>query len=114
MLVIGSDQFQQLGNHVFDEFVARAISQAQDDWPEVVAAMGKERVASAVKVSIDMARKLGFETEFDVGRFVLLAFALRSLGFLREQWAVTVLEATLPPREKMNRLFESALASMPD
>lgn len=114
MLIIRSEQFQLLGSYAFGQYVERMIGEARSDWPEVFEAMGEERAVTAVKASIDTALKQGFETEFDVGRFVLLAFAFRSFGFLREPWAIAALDPELPPRERMNRLFASALTVMPE
>jgi hypothetical protein len=113
MLKIKATQYEQLGDHAFQMFVARTAATMRDHWPDTFSALGEQRSVVAVKASIEAALRLGFETEYDAGRFVLLAFAFKSLGFANEAWATAHISAELPARERMNKLFEAALVRLP-
>jgi hypothetical protein len=107
-------QFHQLGQVSFEMFIQRMVNEARRDWPEEFNIMGEERATRAIRMSVDLAQRHGFETEFDIARLVLLVFAYRSMQFLNEPWAVEHLQGEGPARERMNRLFDTALAALPD
>ena len=68
----------------------------------------------AVEEAVDDARALGFRTELDVSRFVHLVFAFRARRFYEQAWAAEIMQAPaeLPPRIRMNRLFDAGCAEL--
>lgn len=92
----------------------RLVQQVRLDWPEEVAVMGHERAERAVRLAVNTALRHGLDTEFDIARLVLLVFAHRSMQFLAEPWAVEHLQGEGPPRERMNHLFDAAMATLPN
>lgn len=115
MLYINSSQnavFCNSSRHKFDESVLYSVL---DVWPLACERVGVDRIKSVVKTVVDTALACGFETEYDVVRFVHLAFSFESLNFTDEQWAVPVmLNDELPPRVRMNQLFSAALEYLKD
>jgi hypothetical protein len=112
MLSIEREQFQKLGQDPQARFVLELAQRLTRFWPEEAEAFGPERTLDVTRQAVQRAQALGFQTELDVARFAHLVFALHSLHFAEQDWARPHLQGPLPPRERMNRLFDAAVSHM--
>src|SRR3954471_10202476 len=80
-------------------FVKRLTAEVSSSWPQESALMGPDRLPVAVGMMVERGLAYGFRIEYDVARFVTLAFAFRSAKFDLQPWAGPILaEETVPPR----------------
>lgn len=113
MLKLTSSQYRAFAQGALTRYIDRLSERLPDQWPEESERLGAERVRSAAETAVKQAMELGFVTEADVGRFVHLAFAFRSMRFHEQPWAEAVMRNEgLQPRVRMNRLFEAGLAAL--
>lgn len=113
MLRINSSQMASFGERAWRQFVDGMLAHAQVHWPGTCESLGEERARGAVEATARAARDFGFETEYDVGRFIHLAFAFETMHFTSQEWALPVMsDPDLPPRVRMNQLFTAAVAHL--
>jgi hypothetical protein len=112
MLSFGRQQFLALGQGPQQRFVTELAARLTRFWPEEAAAFGPARTLEVTQQAVQRALALGFESELDVARFAHLVFALHSLHFMDQDWARPYLQGPQPPRVRMNRLFDAAIARL--
>jgi len=95
--------------HVVNLFTARVVAHVKAVWPAECGELGDAVVAETVRSAVQRAAALGLSSEFDVARFVDLAFILAQ-DFETNPlagWTKTILlDRKLAPAEKMDRLYQ--------
>lgn len=113
MLTISPTQRQLMGEQAQTRFAAELVGRVAELWPSDWHMMGAEAGQKAVLQGITLADEGGFRSELDVARFVHLSFALRSLQFGQQPWAAEIMaDPDLPPRIRMNRLFNAGMTRL--
>src|SRR5947209_4047741 len=107
MLRLRAQQLERLSHERKARFIKRLIGEMSSFWPEEIALIGPDHLPIAVAMLVERAFEYGFRIEYDVARFVTLAFAFRSTKFDSLPWASPILrEKDLPPRIRMNSLWD--------
>lgn len=109
MLTIRKAQMDALASEVVLDFEERALAhlcQASPEWRDAIEADQREQF---VRHGLRRARKYGFETEFDVLRYLL---AMQALGMQfdespEHEWAGALLVRRMPPGQKLDRLLDA-------
>jgi len=109
MLIIRDAQMQILAQVGRKQFIKRMIDRAQKIWPEEYERFGESTTCNMVDSAVERAFYYGLTTEYDVARYVDLAFAFESVEFDNADWASKILKNfSINPRRKMNMLWEKA------
>jgi len=111
MLTIHSSQMDRLSRAALEEWLLAHVLRF---FPRHCAALGREGVRGAVQRAVALARKLGFTGDYEIVNYVDLTFMF-GLEFHRRpgyEWAARILNLgpTVDPRERMERLYQEALA----
>lgn len=112
MLSFGRQQFLAMNQGPQQQFVTELAARLTLFWPEEAEGFGPARTLEVTQLAVQRAMALGFVSELDVARFAHLVFALHSLHFIDQDWARPYLQGPLPPRVRMNRLFDAAIARL--
>jgi hypothetical protein len=111
MLTIRQAQMQVFEREARSQFAARLVPHLRKFWCEPCAGLSDAQIQERAWRAVETAMALGFDLEFDVGRFVDLCFlfgedfpAGKAAG-----WAPAVLEdRSGSPTERMDRLWKRA------
>jgi hypothetical protein len=109
MLKLRKEHLDGFEAQVIGLFETRVIAHVKAVWPPECAELGDPAVAEIVKTAIKRAAALGLSFEFDIVRFVDLAFILAKdfetnplIG-----WARTIIsDRSLAPAAKVDRLYQ--------
>lgn len=113
MLTIRPEHIQVFCERSRARFVDLMVAEVRQHWPDLGEDFGTERTRVVVDAYVTAALNFGFDTEYDAGRFVHLAFAFRTLSFTTQSWAEDIMNhEDLPARIRMNRLYDAALSQM--
>lgn len=109
MLTIRKAQMDALASEVVLDFEDRALAHLSQASPEWSAAMDAEQREQFIRHGLRRARKYGFETEFDVMRYLL---AMQALGMRfdespEHEWAAALLARRMSPGQKLDRLLDA-------
>jgi hypothetical protein len=109
MLVIRQSQIEELAKVGISRFIERITVHVHEVWPGECSRLGEAATRQIVQSSVERAMAYKMATEYDVARFVDLAFAFESPDFDQAAWATPILQDdSQPPRRRMNRLWEEA------
>ncbi len=109
MLTIRKAQMDALASEVVLDFEERALTHLCQTSPEWSEAMEADPCEEFVRHGLRRARRYGFETEFDVMRYLL---AMQALGMRfdespEHEWAAALLARRMPPGQKLDRLLDA-------
>lgn len=107
MLVIRREQFAKLGERADAALEDKLLSHVQAHWPDAIRTLGTSAARQQVRDGMARARHYGFETVYDVTRYLNLSQALGSRFDTdpRYPWAAAfLLETSLAATDKMDRL----------
>jgi hypothetical protein len=95
--------------HAKGRFLDRITEDMRTTWPTECQSWGQERVPKIVQKLANKASSIGITIEYDIARFVTLAFVLNDPDYYSASWAASVLNGRdLPSRVQMNRLWDEA------
>ena len=108
MLVIRDAQLREFERVAVRRFAARMTVHVEKAWPEECRRLGLAFTAARVQAAVERAMGHGVVSEYDIGRFVHLVFALDNLEFDREEWAARVLQnRARPAGARIDALWEN-------
>jgi hypothetical protein len=111
VLTIRSEQLEAIGLARTREFERRAAGHVREYFSESYHAMGEEEVLASVRKALSKGREYGFDSEYDVVRYLNLMYAL---GFdfdrdIRYPWAGEILtDPQLGGHTKVDALMQMA------
>ena len=109
MLKLRKEHLDAFEAQVVNLFTARVIAHLKSVWPAECGELGGAAVSDTVKTAIQRAASLGLSNEFDMIRFVDLAFIL-ARDFETNplsSWTRPILaDRTLAPSVKVDRLYQ--------
>jgi hypothetical protein len=108
MLVIRNAQLREFERAAARRFAERMTLQVEKVWPEECRRLGHAFTAARVQAAVERAMRHALATQYDIGRFVHLVFALDDLQFDRQAWAAKVLQDRFRPSGvRMDTLWEN-------
>jgi len=109
MLKLRKEHLDAFEAQVVSLFTTRVIAHLKAVWPAECADLGAPAVSETAKTAIQRAASIGLSNEFDIVRFVDLAFIL-ARDFETNplaSWTRPILaDRTLPPIAKVDRLYQ--------
>jgi hypothetical protein len=109
MLVIRNEQMRAIEALRLQEFEGQACAHLRKSFPTQCESLGQDGVAAFVRYGVDRARAIGFESEFDILRFLNLVMVF---GYEVEQqdWVREILDHEgYEPCTKMDLLTETGM-----
>ncbi len=109
MLKLRKEHLDAFEAQVVNHFTARVMAHLKAVWPAECGELGGVAVSETAKTAIQRAASLGLSNEFDIVRFVDLAFIL-ARDFETNplsSWTRPILaDRTLAPAVKVDRLYQ--------
>ena len=110
MLRIRKEQNEALAKASLEGFRDRLATHIKKCWPERATQMGQTETYQAIQKGFDKSDEYGFETEYDVARYIDLMYLL-SFDFdtdPRYPWASAILNERISGRSKMDKFYTQA------
>jgi len=110
MLILRSAQIAAFSAAGRERFVNKMVKHHWEYFPEWSQGLGADALDGFIRHGIERANLHGFETELEIARYL---HVMQALGPNFDEsgeyaWAEKLLNGTLPPQAKMNRLRDAA------
>jgi hypothetical protein len=109
---INQEQKKTLARGAFERYLQGLTAYVEKTFPLLCRAMGDEEVRTTVSRNADRAIERGLVICGDIGKFVVLSFALGEGFEAKYPWAGLILDAPGPanPSRRMDLLYREAVA----